>query len=440
MVRLVSAKPPKIDGVEGGSATPSSTPTSPAPKVTNWEQVEERQQRRRGMPTAPVKPAPAPTTASPVRPDGATPPAPEPIKGEINPTRFGKLAMDYTPIPANRMNPLAAEFGGFRGRPLEAGRNMPPVLTPAQKIANAALKQMNELGSPNPIAAFNKGGSKGGKALFALMMAGMATNNFSMAGDDIEGGLETIAANYASMGYPPDVAAKMAERFAADRAIIGTVTDTGAAAIADASFMGASAVAGAGIGAMFFGIGAIPGAILGAGYGWAASRIAAGASQLLNIVELATSSNIPTINDFWIHDAAYNASAELSFQGALMAGRESVLLENQGRFLSDEDVVREIDRIETGHYATSVDVDPKYDDYKQFIQEGYFVYKDEGGRYWVDVNQVQQFLYDTVRMTQQDDMRSRLPKLTVDGVNFSKTKTVTDDYLADLWNVRGVMP
>lgn len=461
MVRLVSAKPPKIDGVEGGSATPSSTPATTAPKVSTWDQVEERQQRRRGMPKAPVKPvAPKPTPKTPrVRPDGATPPAPTPIRGEIpvQPNRIGQAALNATMLPDGTIKPWKGQinYEGLGLRPVDAGKGT-PALTPAQKVAAKLLPTIEQFGSPNPLRGLRSGGGKG----VLLNLASAAT----LSGAQAAILREELVADFEAQQYPKDVAQSMADAYIVSYSGLGASAALGADAIADASFMAAGAGVGALAGAAFFGIGAAPGAVAGAAAGWAASRAVAGASVLINIAEGFLSGvstfagangvgegkmvNLPSLDDFWIHGGfdengnqrngplGLNTRAWLSGTASdlsLSAARAVVDAQYPGRFLTDEQAIEEERRIKNGHYASSADVDPKYDDYKQFIQEGYFVTKNSKGEYKVNVREVQEFLLNSVRYTQQDDLRNFLPPKTAVGDEFYKSVYLTDDILAGMW-------
>lgn len=466
MVRLVSGKPPKLDGVEGGSATPSSTPT---PKVSTWDQVEERQQKNRGVAAAPKPPRPVPSI-----PDaGKTPPtgAPKPVvTGEMPGVGniLGRAATRTTYIPDDTGKPFPYK-GQIRPYqpPVSAGRGT-PVLTPSQKIAaavNSTARGVSVLGNVNPFSGAGRGGTKGARiaALSTLMTSIVAAGGANLQQK------QEVAKYFESEGYPKDAADTMANTYIATATGLQTGTSLAAEAGSDASFMAAGAAGGALIGAAFFGIGAGPGIVAGAAAGWAASRVVAGASALLNMVEAALSINsavqggdmvnIPTLDDFWFHggpntvwkDASGNPTGLLGFsarQGAAdisdglatSAAFAAVGAQYPGRFLSDEQVLVEEERIKSGHYATSADVDPKYDDYKQFIQEGYFVFKDTQGNYKVDTKAVQQFLLDTVRLTQRDDLVSYLPPKKPVGDEFYKSQRLTDEMLAGMWDIQDFMP
>ena len=165
--------------------------------------------------------------------------------------------------------------------------------------------------------------------------------------------------------------------------------------------------------------------------------------------------NLPSLDDFWFHGGfdengnqrdgllGWNFRAgggEVSSNAALFAARAIVDAKHPGRFLTDEQAIEETKRIKSGHYATHSDVDPKYDDYKSFIKEGYFVYKDNDGKFKVNVEEVQTFLLNSVRYTQEDDLRTFLPPKTAVGDEFYKSQYLTDDMLATMWDIPEVMP
>ena len=230
--------------------------------------------------------------------------------------------------------------------------------------------------------------------------------------------------------------------------------------------MAAGAGIGALIGSAFFGLGAIPGAFAGAASGWAAARVAAGASQIINIGEMILSTgniltgnggfvNLPSVDDFWLHgsmnedgtmrNGPFGANFRAFFAGgaddvALSAARTAIDATNPGRFLTDEQAIEEDAKIKNGYYANSSDVDPKYDDYFQFIQEGYFVFKDTDGKYKVDTEAVQTFLLNTVRYTREEDLRELLPPKPAAGDAFYKSVRLTDEMLAGMWDFPEVMP
>ena len=458
MVRLVSAKPPKIDGVEGGSAMPPSTPK---PVASTWDQVEERQQRNRGMSkptiTAPVRPPSAePTTPAPrPRPDGATMPAEAPkvrILGETpGMNRFGKAMTGGTTVPDDSKFPLP--WKATTGR-LGDGK----ALTGVQKFGNSLIGTAEQFGSPNPLRGLRSGGKFGVLTTFASAMA--------ISGATAKMQEDALVKDFMAQQYPEDVARSMAAAYVGSYSATAGVANLAAEGAADATFMAASATAGAAIGAAFFGIGAIPGFFAGAAAGWAASRVAAGASAIVNIAEAAFSMgnvatgnggfvNLPSLDDYWVHGGINEdgskrngllglnfraAAAEGADSTALSAARAVVDLANPGRFLTDEQAIQEEERIQTGYYADSSDIDPKYDDYFQFIQEGYFVKRDTSGNYKVDTQAVQKFLLDTVRYTKTEDLRQLLPPKPAAGDSFYKSVRLTDEMLAGMWDFPDVMP
>ncbi len=444
MVRLVSLK---NDGVGDGSATPSPTPK---PKVTNWEQVEERQQRNRGaQPRRPTPKTPI-ITATPDRPasGAATPPAvpTDPtatsvLKGEIpagNP--IGRTAVGMLNPEVGSAKPWKQQFRDVTA-PVYDGRGG-LVVNGASRfgtaVVNGTKNTLSAYGSIDPTVPYRTGG-KFSKGLALAMLGAQIVGGGAATEAEIEGGKNALINAFVSSGYPKDVAETMATAYLGAAAPTRTVTDTVAGAAGDATFMAATSAAGAGIGALFFGIGAVPGAIIGAGFGWTAGRIAAGASTLLNMVEAATGSDIPTINDYWIHGALYEKSGQTAHDAGMIAAANSVKIYGD-RFLSDEDTYAEEEKIKSGHYAQSTDVDPKYDDYFKFIQEGYFVKQDVNGRYYVNVEEVQDYLINTARLTREEDLRQFLPKKTSVGDAFYKSKRLTDDMLAGMWDTAGVMP
>lgn len=466
MVRLVSAKPPKIDGVEGGSAMPPSTPK---PVASTWDQVEERQQRNRGMSkptiTAPVRPPSAePTTPAPrPRPDGATMPA-APVKmqplGEIpglNP--IGKAALGGVSVPDG--NPTYKPWKVQTGR-LGDGKDV----TGVQRFVNGSLKIAEQFGSPNPGRGFRSGGRAG--VLFnAASMVGISSGVGALQQD-------SVAERFYDAGYPKDVAKAMATTYIGTYGVLGAGTSAGAEALSDLSFIAATSATGAVIGATFFGIGAIAGAAAGAAAGWSVGRVAAGASAIINLVEgafgvggaLANKSagtpeniktvNLPSIDDWWVHGGlnedgtSRNGLLGLNLRGAAAESADSAAMSaanvlvqpfiDGGRLYSDNDTVRERGRIEEGYYADHSDVDPKYEFYKQFIQEGYFVSKNANGEYKVDTRAVQEFLWDNARYRTEEDLRSELPKKSVVGDSFYKSVRLTDEMLAGMWDFPDVMP
>jgi len=472
MVRLVSAKPPKIDGVEGGSATPSSTPT---PKMTTWDQVETRQQEARGRfgrttPPLPTRPVPAATPAGPPspeprpRPDGATPPMEQPrmrLLGEApGLSRIGQavagrvLVPDDSEFPKPWRGQIENPFGS---RPVGAGKAVAP-LTAAERFANGFINKANAFGSPNFLRGLRSGGK--GNVLTTIM------SSMTIAGASANMQREALAKEFMAQQYPKDVAESMAAAYVASYAATGAATSLAAEGAADATFMAAGAAGGALIGSIFFGLGAIPGAFAGAASGWAASRVVAGASAMINMVEAALSAgniasgnggfvNIPTLDDFWVHGSinedgtSRNGFLGFNFRSfaaqgaddvALSAARAAVDLANPGRFLTDEQAIDEEGKIMSGHYATSADVDPKYDDYFQFIQEGYFVFKGADGKYKVDTVAVQEFLLNTVRYTREEDLRELLPPKPAIGDTFYKSVRLTDEMLGSMWDIQDVMP
>jgi len=476
MVRLVSAKPPKIDGVEGGSATPSSTPT---PKVSSWDQVEERQQRARAegnaRPVQPVRPTTRPTTTpatttpptTPSEPLGPPVPKTNSTLAEIpGMNRFGRAITGATYIPGEGgfPAPWKGQLEPVGGRPIAGGRT--PVLTGPQKVGNILLDTANQFGSPNMF----RGWKSGGKAGVIANVASMIT----ISGASAALQQETMADVFREQGYPKDVAAEMATAYIGTYGVAGAATSAGAEAVSDATFMAASAAGGAAIGALFFGVGAIPGAAAGAAAGWAASRVVAGASAVINLLEGFLSMgnayankeagtpentkfvNLPSLDDFWIHGGINDdgtprngllglnlrgAAAEGAHETAMAAANAAVTTFVQnGRFYSDEDTLREQQRIEQGHYASSADVDPKYEFYKKFIQEGYFVYKEPNGDYKVDTLAVQQFLYNNARYKTEADLRGELPPKRPAGEEFYRSVRLTDDMLGGMWGDNSDIP
>ena len=471
MVRLVSAKPPKIDGVEGGSATPSSTPT---PKMSTWDQVEARQQEAKGRfgrvtPAVPTRPAPptpnAPQPmATPPRPDGATPPMEQPkmrLLGEAPAlSTIGKRIAGGVSVPnvgEGRLFWKGQIPEPYASRPVGAGKAVAP-LTTAQKTANMVIKQANLLGSPIPLRGLRSGNA--GNALTSLV------SSMAIAGASAEMQREALAKEFMSQQYPKDIAESMAATYVASYALTGAGSSIVAEAAADATFLAAGAGIGALIGSALFGLGAIPGALAGAASGWAAARVAAGASQIINIGEMILSTaniatgnggfvNIPSVDDFWLHgsmnedgtmrNGPFGANFRAFFAGgaddvALSAARTAIDATNPGRFLTDEQAIEEDAKIKNGYYANSSDVDPKYDDYFQFIQEGYFVFKDTDGKYKVDTEAVQTFLLNTVRYTREEDLRELLPPKPAAGDAFYKSVRLTDEMLAGMWDFPQVMP
>lgn len=471
MVRLVSAKPPKIDGVEGGSATPSSTPT---PKVNTWEQVEERQQRQRGSgqpvrPTTVTPPAPKPATTLPPgtssEPLGPPVPKNNSTLAEIpGMNKFGKMVTGATYIPGEGgfPAPWKGQFEPVGGRPLASGR--PPVLTGPQKVGNILLGTANQFGSPNPLRGWRSGGKAGVIANVAGMM--------SISGATAAMQQDTMTEVFQEQGYPKDVAAKMATAYIGTYATAGAATAAGAEAVSDATFMAASAAGGALIGSLFFGVGAVPGAAAGAAAGWAASRVVAGASAVINLVEGFLSMgnaaantnnpgnikmvNLPSLDDFWIHGGinedgtprngllglnARGFAAQGAHEAAMSAANAVVTgLVDQGRFYTDDETLKERRYIEEGTYATSSEVDPKYEFYKKFIQEGYFVYQEPNGDYKVDTLAVQQFLWDNARYKTEADLRTALPEKRPAGQAFYTSVRLTDDMLGGMWSTNSDIP
>lgn len=467
MVRLVSAKPPKIDGVEGGSATPSSTPT---PKVSTWDQVEERQQRQRGSGQPPRPTVVAPKTTPPPAPNEPLgPPVPKTNStlGEIpGMNRFGRAVTGATYIPGEGgfPAPWKGQLEPVGGRPVAGGRT--PVLTGPQKVGNILLNTANQFGSPIPV----RGWKSGGKAGVIFNLGSMAT----ISGASAALQQETMTEAFREQGYPKDVAAQMATAYIGTYGAAGAASSAGAEAISDATFMAASAAGGAAIGALFFGVGAIPGAAAGAAAGWAASRVVAGASAVINLVEgflsmgnawankeagtpeKTTFVNLPSLDDFWIHGGINddgtprNGLGGLNLRGAAAEGAHELAMSaansavttfvQNGRFYSDEDTLREQQRIQEGHYASSADVDPKYEFYKKFIQEGYFVYQEPNGDYKVDTLAVQQFLYDNARYKTEADLRGELPPKRPAGDAFYKSVRLTDDMLGGMWGDNSDIP
>jgi hypothetical protein len=285
---------------------------------------------------------------------------------------------------------------------------------------------------------------------------------------------ETMTDVFREQGYPKDVAAQMATAYIGTYGVAGAATSAGAEAVSDASFMAASAVGGAAIGSLFFGVGAIPGAAAGAAAGWAASRVVAGASAVINLLEgflsmgnaAANKSagtpentkfvNLPSLDDFWIHGGVNDdgtprngllglnlrgAAAEGAHEAAMAAANAAVTTFVQnGRFYTDEETLKERQYIQEGTYATSAEVDPKYQFYKKFIQEGYFVYQEPNGDYKVDTLAVQQFLYDNARYKTEADLRAELPPKRAAGQKFYTSVRLTDDMLGGMWGTNSDIP
>ncbi len=452
MVRLVSAKPPRIEGVEGGSATPSSTPT---PKTTTWSEAEDKQRQRRGMPK---QPKPVTVLTKPVSGGPETKGGIPAVKPEFSP--IGKAATTLTALPKGRLfRPWEAQIN-YSGLGLNASPPglSKPAMSTAQKIASRVLPTLEQFGSPHPFR-----GIRSGKLPGVALVAGSA-----MGVSNIQGNMtkDQLVQNFIDMQYPEDVANTMADRYVERYTAIGAAANLGAEGLADASFMAASSAVGAAIGSALFGIGALPGAAAGAAAGWAISRVATGASMLINMLEvglgmgtIATGDgkmvNLPSIDDFWFHGGFdENGNTRNGFLGvnfrsfagdlatnlALSQARAATDDEYPGRFLTDDQAITEEERILSGYYAFHTDVDPKYEAYKNFIQEGYFVYKDSRGDYKVNVAEVQEFLLNSVRYTQEEDLRTFLPQKSSVGEEFYKSVYLTEDALARMWDIPDVMP
>jgi hypothetical protein len=268
---------------------------------------------------------------------------------------------------------------------------------------------------------------------------------------------DAIVQEFVNGQYPKDIAETMADEYIQSRTATGVGATIGAEALGDASFIALTSTIGALIGSP----GGFAGIAAGGAAGWAVGRFIAGVSQVINIVEAGlnfgtiasggTMVNLPTIDDFWIHGGiegkpgafGLDLRGGLQDQADMLARTEAYRVIQDiypDRFYTDEETYREMERIQGGYYAYHTDVDPKYEAYKNFIQEGYFVFKDSRGDYKVNVAEVQEFLLNSARYKKEDDLRAFLPAKTSVGEEFYKSVYVTDNVLAGLWDIPDVMP
>jgi hypothetical protein len=242
--------------------------------------------------------------------------------------------------------------------------------------------------------------------------------------------IEDRTAAFQYMGYPPEVAKTMAtdENFLQNA--YGAVSGLGAAAAADAAVGAAGAVIGGTIGTFFMpGIGTAAGASLG----WAAGTTISGISTLINMfVEPFTKGvfgiDIPTLDDFWGVKDIYRMSGEAAYSAANTMVESTVQSRFPGRFRSQGETLNELDRMQTGYYATSTDVDPRAAEMTSLVGQGYFVKTKPDGTRGIDVEAYQKYKQESMLYLSDADKTKFLPKTKADA------KTITQEDWFALWN------
>jgi len=242
--------------------------------------------------------------------------------------------------------------------------------------------------------------------------------------------IEDRTAAFQYMGYPPDVAKTMAtdENFLQNA--YGAVSGLGAAVAADAAVGATGAGIGAVIGTFFMpGIGTAAGASLG----WAAGTTIAGISTLVNMfVEPFTKGafgvDIPTLDDFWGVKDIYQFSGEAAYSAANTMVESTVQSRFPGRFRSQGETIRELDRMQTGYYATSAEVDPRASEMTDLVSKGYFIKTKADGTRGIDVEAYQKYQQESMLYLTDADRAKYLPTTKADA------KAITQEDWFALWN------
>lgn len=412
-----------------GSATPSSSAT---PKINTWEELSPSGR----APSAPIAATatPKPTRKGAVAPI-APPVAPEPV------------APSSTPVAPNAVDTVMerstrTKFGGENFNTTLASRKVLfggaaqwniPKSTKATKVLNFA----SVYGQPSIKSQFIGAGGKvsGKSALFtgAMMLAQtfMGTEEGKVVDESTNSTLiEDRTAAFQYMGYPPDVAKTMAtdENFLQNA--YGAVSGLGAAAVADAAVGTAGAGIGAIVGTVFMpGVGTAAGASVG----WAVGTTISGISTLVNLaIEPFTKGafgvDIPTLDDFWGVQDIYRMSGEAAGSAASTMVESSVSGRFPGRFRSQGETLMELDRMQTGYYAKSSDVDPRAGEMTNLVSKGYFIKTKEDGTRGIDIEAYQKYKQESMLYLSDADKVKFLPKTKADA------RAITQEDWFSLWN------
>lgn len=427
--------------IERETGTMGTGSATPSPSVTPVRRNSEPR------PWSSSKPAPfvsdpslggGRSTVQPIARTGAAAPATTPVD-PVAPTRppVAPTAVDTALDKATR-----TKFGGGNLNTTLASRKILfggaaqwniPKSTKATKLLNYA----SVYGQPSLKSQFmGANGKMSGKAALltgSMMLAQtfLGTEDGKVVDEATNSTLiEDRTAAFQYMGYPPEVAKTMAtdENFLQNA--YGAVSGLGAAVVADAAVGATGAVIGGTIGTFFMpGIGTAAGASLG----WAAGTTISGISTLINMfVEPFTKGifgiDIPTLDDFWGVKDIYQMSGEAAYTAANTMVESTIQSRFPGRFRSQGETLNELDRMQTGYYATSAEVDPRAGEMTDLVSKGYFIKTKADGTRGIDVEAYQKYKQESMLYKFDIDKEKFLPKTKGDA------KEITQEDWFALWN------